>query len=667
MSRVEVEARGIKNRLKSVKSHKALAEYVWNGFDAGADTVSIDFECTEIGDIFALCIADNGSGIPFPKLVNKFKPVLSSEKRDSDRDQSLVHGKHGLGRLTFYHFAQTARWETSYKEDRKIYSYSITVDESKIDHYEPTQPELSEGKATGTKVSFLNIFDLSDFYFESKIKEYFRKEFSWFLELNREKAFSIVINGHPLSYESLVKDFDEIIVNTENNEFLIRYVRWASKLNSHFSRFYCIDGSDSNVYSRPTTFNNKGDSFYHSVYIRGSFFNDFKVGEKVRQSDLLSENSDQSEEFKELITEINGFLRRKRKPFVVDYAKTLVEQYESDGVFPEYNSKNRWEVVRAEDLREAVSQLYQVEPRIFNSLNRAQKKTLVGFLALIIDGGEVEDLFRVLDGVIDLTSSERELFAKQLMTTKMSSIVRTIELISDRYKSVSDFKRMVFDPSMYAGEVPHLQKMMEKNYWLIGEEYQLLTAAEPDFEEALRRYLHLLRGYDERTVIDHEDKNREMDLFLVRQDKRNGVIENVVVELKHPVNVRLGKKELDQVYDYFNVIKSESRFNASNMTWKFFLVGNKLDSKGYIEDQINALKMHGEPGLAHISGDYRVYVYTWSEIFNEFELRHSFLDKKLKLERDRLTSFYDTADDMIERKRSSDAAPELAVPKSNKA
>jgi hypothetical protein len=667
MSRVEVEARGIKNRLKSVKPHKALAEYVWNGFDAGADTIFIDFECTEIGDIFALCISDNGSGIPFSKLKNKFKPVLSSEKRDSDRNNSLVHGKHGLGRLTFYHFSQAAKWETSYEEDQKIYDYSITVDESRIDYYEPTQPKLSEVRATGTKVSFLNIFDLSDFSFESKIKEYFRKEFSWFLELNREKGFSILINGNPLPYESLVKDVDEITITTENNEFLVRYVRWASKLNSYFSRFYCIDDSNSSVYSKPTTFNNKGDAFYHSVYVRGGFFNDFKVGEKAGQADLLSEHSDQSEEFKELIKEINGFLRQKRKPFIIDYAKTLVEQYESNGVFPEYNSKNRWEVLRAEDLREAVSQLYQVEPRIFNSLNRAQKKTLVGFLALIIDGGELEDLFRVLDGVIDLTSSERELFANQLMTTKMSSIVKTIELISDRYKSVSDFKRMVFDPSMYAGEVPHLQKMMEKNYWLIGEEFQLLTAAEPDFEEALRRYLYLLRGYDEKTVIEHEEKNREMDLFLVRQDKRNGVIENVVIELKHPVNVRLGKKELDQVYDYFNVIKSESRFNASNMTWKFFLIGNKLDSKGYINDQINALKMHGESGLVHISGEYKVYVHTWSEIFNEFELRHSFLDKKLKVERDRLTNFHDTAEDMIERKRSSDSVPELSVPKSSSA
>lgn len=97
----------------------------------------------------------------------------------------------------------------------------------------------------------------------------------------------------------------------------------------------------------------------------------------------------------------------------------------------------------------------------------------------------------------------------------MSSIVNTIELISDRYKSVAEFKKLVFDPNMYAGEVPHLQKMMEKNYWLIGEEYQLLTAAEPKFEEALRRYTYLLHGIGSKDTVDHESKTEKWICFLL--------------------------------------------------------------------------------------------------------------------------------------------------------
>lgn len=83
-------------------------------------------------------------------------------------------------------------------------------------------------------------------------------------------------------------------------------------------------------------------------------------------------------------------------------------------------------------------------------------------MSFIVDGGEIDDLFKILENIVELTSPEREKFAKQLQTTKLSSIVNTIELISDRYKSVAEFKKLVFDPQMYAGEVPHLQRMMEK-------------------------------------------------------------------------------------------------------------------------------------------------------------------------------------------------------------
>ena len=480
--------------------------------------------------------------------------------------------------------------------------------------------------------------------------------------MKKGNGFTININGKPLTYDSLIKDIDSFDIEIEGSVFSIEYIRWSSKLNNHFSRFYCSDDTGEFKYSKPTTFNNKGDEFYHSVYVSGNFFNTFKVGESKGETDMLRSNSDQSDVFQKLANEINHFLRNKRKPFIVGYAKTLIEKYEKDGVFPEYNAKNRWEIVRAEELREAVALLYQIEPKIFTSLNVTQKKTLVGFIALIIDNGEIDDLFQILDEVIELTSAERAMFAKQLSLTKMSAVVKTIELIGDRFKSVAEFKRLVFDPSMYAGEVPHLQKMMEKNYWLIGEEYQLLTAAEPKFEEALRRFLYHLRGEKKKQSIKHKDKNREMDLFLLRQGKRRNVIENIVLELKHPENIRLGKKEIDQVYTYMNVIKKESQFNASNMEWKFYLIGNKFDNTDHIESQIEALKTHGEPGLVFTGSNYKVYVFKWSEIFNEFELRHDFLNEKLQLERNRLTEEHESADEIVQKVRTSDAPPEVTIP-----
>jgi len=84
MSKVEVNARGIKNRLKDVKPYRAIAEYIWNGFDAGANTINISFECSEIGDIYSLTIEDNGKGIPF-SLLEKSLLLFCLQKKESSR------------------------------------------------------------------------------------------------------------------------------------------------------------------------------------------------------------------------------------------------------------------------------------------------------------------------------------------------------------------------------------------------------------------------------------------------------------------------------------------------------------------------------------------------------------------------------------------------------
>ncbi|WP_421337574.1 ATP-binding protein [Aeromonas veronii] len=162
MDKVEVNSKGIKNRLKSVKPFKAIAEYIWNGFDAGANSINIIYTLNDIGFVNNLTIIDNGKGIPFDFADTKFKPILSSEKREKESQQSLIHGKNGLGRLTFYHFCESAEWKTAYQNGSAIKEYSIYVDEANIDRYTKTAVCDSLCKTTGTTVSFFNIFGIDD-------------------------------------------------------------------------------------------------------------------------------------------------------------------------------------------------------------------------------------------------------------------------------------------------------------------------------------------------------------------------------------------------------------------------------------------------------------------------------------------------------------------------
>ena len=146
---------------------------------------------------------------------------------------------------------------------------------------------------------------------------------------------------------------------------------------------------------------------------------------------------------------------------------------------------------------------------------------------------------------------------------------------------------------------------------------------------------------------------------IMTKYKRNysqaiGLIIDQWVRLQQQIEAK--RKELDQVEAYLDVILKQPEFNASNMYWEFYLVGNSLDSTGYIERQYKNVEIYGEKSLVFKNPRYKTYVKTWSEIFADFELRHEFLNEKLELERDKLTSSELNADEIISNIRNNTAA-----------
>ncbi|HEV7903943.1 MAG TPA: hypothetical protein VGO96_08890 [Pyrinomonadaceae bacterium] len=143
----------------------------------------------------------------------------------------------------------------------------------------------------------------------------------------------------------------------------------------------------------------------------------------------------------------------------------------------------------------------------------------------------------------------------------------------------------------------------------------------------------------------------EHDLRWLPDQKQ---VNNIVLELKHP-NVVVGKKELDQVKEYMDVILHADEFNAKNMSWEFYLIGNKYNE--YIEGEIVNAKPHGQQHLVYQGkSNYRIFVLNWSEVTTNFELRHNFLLDRLKLERSKLATTEETADDILANGHRNTAA-----------
>ena len=647
---IELSSTGVRRMLNKYTPERAMAEYIWNGFDAKATIVHVEFEIdsSELDTIASVTISDNGNGICLDELQYKFKPILESQKRLSSDEGDLVRGKNGYGRLTFFKFATYAQWTTRYlHKNGKKYQYDIEISSDNLTKYTPSeQTEIQN--APGTSVRFTNIdTEISSKFIESKLKPFLRAEFAWFLELNA--SFQIVINGEVLDYQSIIEDRKAFPVNIQGIEFSCKYLRWNVKPNDEYSRFYFLNEAFDVRGTKTTLLNKKGDGFWHSIVVINNFFED-KIAECFNGKSIspsLFEDKDARGIFNDLISKLNDFLKKERRPFLRNQANKLLGNYYKDGVFPTFGD-SIWEERRKEELEELVINLYEVEPRVFIKLNKEQQQIFLKLLNLIMDSNERGSLFKIIGEVVDLEPTDRDEFAKMLTTSRLKHIISTIKLIQDRILVIEDLKKLVFKHELEAGEVKNLQKFIENHYWIFGEEYRMICAEEVKFEEALNKYIYYLRGVSEKKFIQHPDKYKEMDLFLAGKEYRDGGPHNLVIEIKNPTTIKkLTNKEYGQIEKYMDVILKQDCFNDNREQWDFYLIGQDYD------DIVARKVAKKETGLCSEGENYKLYVKKWSQIINDIERRHKYLLEKLKTERQELSKAQTLEEVMTEMSNNS--------------
>ena len=637
---IEISSVAIRKLLDKYTPEKAIAEFIWNGFDAKATTICVNLEIDnkEMDTYKTISILDNGTGICFEELSDKFKKFHESNKALSNSNNiDLTRGKNGCGRLTFFKFARFAKWQTRYQKDSAVMEYDITASNDDIKQYDTSTPTNSE-KEIGTTVIFDEIRDVISTEFINKtLIPFLQAEFAWYLELKEENK--IFINGNELDYSSIIADNDDFPINVtvNNNEhtFNCKYFRWNKKLNDEYSRFYLLNSQLELKNNQTTKLNKKGDEFWHSIIVVDDFFDTVNYiddeAESNKQLRLSFENQDDRVIFCNLINQLNDYLKIKRRPFLKQQANALIDKYEKEDVFPKF-SDNDWDKVRKQNLEDLVKNLYEVEPAVFMKLNKEQKSVFIRLLNMIMDSDERDNLLKIVGEVIDLDSKDREEFAKILETTRLKQVISTIKLVLDRIKTLENLKKIVFEHELKANEKDDLQTFIENHYWIFGEEYRMVCAEEVKFEKALQKYIYILRGVDEKTYIAHPDKYKEMDLFLAGADFRDGRPHNVVVEIKNPTTIKiLTAKELTQLETYLDVILKQDCFNNANEYWTFMLIGQDYN------DIIKRRVTNPLTGLVQTGDNYSLYVKKWSEIVLEVEQRLKYLLEKLQIERGKLT------------------------------
>lgn len=623
----------------------AMSEYIWNGFDAGATTLELDYSVDVLGKITAIKVRDNGKGINGETLSATFGAFLNSQKRRSFQRTSEIRGKKGKGRFAFKAFCTKAVWTTNYINSvGDMMRYSISIDVSDLSKFDVSDERKidSEYNETGTEVSFFNIEKLFEENFsDQSFVSFLYQQYAWFLCLKKSSGYEIKINGVPLSYESIIAYKEDIQINVDEANFCVTYIRWKAKISDK-CYFYMMDSNMQENHKVLTSFNNNTIDFYHSLYVVSDYFDNFIYEEKPEPR-IDKRINQLSSTYKKLTTKLKDYLRDKEKEFVNKVgADNLINDYEANGILPVFKTDD-YSQARRQDLIETIRQIYSIEPKIFKNLQKDQKKTLVGFLNLLLDSSERENILTILEDIVNLTDQDRCQLAKVLKTTKITNISKLVNLVHDRLKVIECLKLLVFDLRKFTTERGQIQTIVENNYWLFGESYQLVTADEP-FEKLLTKYICVLDGQAVpkdagKTSIDNPEANRRPDIFMCRHKLdesgayNDSVEEHIIVELKRP-NVNIGIEQYRQIEDYFRLIKKEPRFNSSSRKWRFYVVSSVIDDE--IKDLYKAFENYHKRYLVHKVDNYEIYAMSWDDVFQDFKLKNQYILSKLNFDNEQI-------------------------------
>lgn len=621
---------------------EAICEYVWNGFEANATEISIDYSLNIAFGISTLSITDDGNGIVYEDIEDTFGAFLTSRKNTLSLKMKSKANK-GKGRFSFSAFASSAKWSTVYKSGDIYKEFEIVLEDDKKEVATCTEPQISNKKATGTRVEFENIFTLTSENMAFEVLEpAILKEFAWFLYLYKGSNKKIIINGVSVDYEKYINaDLSEKTLKTIGGyKFEITLIVWQETIKEKFCCYF-FDSEDVVQDIETTSFNRNTIDFNHSIYVKSDFFDKHDVFESKLEGDQVSLflSEEDKKAYKNLKKFISEFIEKKMGYYmsqkVDDEIKQMMEERKT---FPEFPN-DAYGKMRKRDLERVTKEIYKIEPKIFYRLRPIQEKSFLGLLNLLLSSEERENVLSIIEQLVELSPEQRRDFSDMLKKTRLENIIDTIKFVQDRYKVIELLKTVVYDMTQFANERDHIQKIVQQHFWLFGEQYNL-ASADVRMKKALENYINILYGENDINAILNKDaeQERRMDIFMcstreVENSFETTLEENIIVELKAP-RVPLSKKVLRQTEDYMDFVRKQPNFNSEYRKWKFIAVCKEVDDD--IKSRYDTFKDKGKIGLVGQVENYEIYAYTWDDVIKMFELKHAPLLKRLNYDREQL-------------------------------
>jgi hypothetical protein len=611
-------------------------------------------ERLEKSPISEIELIDDGHGVSYPEFEKKILEIGTNVK---------TFGQ-GIGRFGALQIGDIMKIET------------VGYDASKKD-YTKTQFQLNTNDFNDAKLSEIE-FDINYEYLGKKIKTGYQVTISNLHHNKQEK-----IHNRNKVVESLLEKnikqtlferypyeiFNNKVIFKVNKEIIdkddfvigkpsVKRLTFVDKKGDNYEAsfyFYRIKADLNKVKVFFQTDNSGLKSIAHEFSYSSDWYTDdlgtwfIYVESKIldtdlfRNLDLESLGEQQITLFKNFVKEtINEFFKAKNKryeKFVKNLEKDKAYPKNVDGGFASEVQETIFKKVAylIEDEHQLIKKGLEIRTFLYPLLNRA------------IGDGHIAKIF---EEVLKLNPENTERFHNLLLNSELESIVHFASEVTTKLQFIDFFHELNYgDVSKHIKERSVLHKIIEKELWMFGEQYNGTPPLWSDkklgniLDELHKEYFSYQPSKDDGNLIElnNSELNDITDLFFLNEKiTDSGDKEIMIVELKAP-KCSISEKELNQINRYAFAIEEKSALPANKVKYKLILIASKLTK--YAQSQLKSRReQYDIPFLydTKTSKNIEVYVMEWSELINLNRRKLGYLSNHLKVREKNVKETFET-------------------------
>ena len=653
---------------KKKNTFYALRELIDNSINAGAKHIHIDFiptEGTTTSDlqyhpIEKIIIEDDGVGVPFNEFDKRIMELATDSREEGN----------GVGRFSALQIGKVMNIKTvGFDKDQNKFTTTEVIfnvadfrgqlEDKEFDVYStPSEEKL----ATGFRVEISSLFNndpncklknvLTSAFREENFAnsifeayhQYILNDKVKFIFNNKEIVKEDFIDGDPHTFS---RDYHDL----KGNICSINFKIYTLKVKIEKSIRVFLENSSPNANFPVTRFK------YNSVWVAPEQESQYIIITSDYITDDLRDRYDMSDGEDPSWKDFSKYLKSQ----IDDYYKKSNAKYNSfvDSLRLDKNYPFSQEEIDENGL----------EIQLFNSslfmLNNDQdilgmkdksRATFYKMFKNTLDDGNVEYL---VNHVLGLTKESRQKMTELIDAVNLDELIRFTSLLAKRQKELKMLRDITIneiDKNVNIWENGGLKKIINKNFWIFGEQYDGLPPIMKDTElsNKLSTYIkeHLVykpSKKDNNLNPSVKGKTKKLqDTFIIKERfLGNNLKEVIILFIKSPSTV-LTLKEYSAYQKLMFDLQEQNDIDHKGIKYILLYVGTKISQ--FVKPTFYANSNDLKPFfLRHIEeNDFYLdaYIFEWKDLLSHNENKMKFMGDSLELNKiDTLSSFIQEYED----------------------